>query len=211
VASHGGGGFIGENGDITADNPRAATALRRAAGWVGSISPRGALNYDEEAARGGFQTGNAVFMRNWTYAWALAQGEDSPVRGKVGVIALPRGGPDDIHAATLGGWQLAVSRYSRHPEAAIDLVRHLTSAQVQKDRAIRGAYNPTFPALYEDADILAANPFFGTLLPAFTDALPRPARQTGAHYNQVSAAIWQAVHEVLSGDAGAEQSLAQLR
>lgn len=211
VASHGGGGFIGENGDITADNPRAATALRQAAGWVGTISPRGVLNYDEEAARGVFQTGNAVFMRNWPYAWALAQAQDSPVRGKVGVVALPRGGSDGNHAGTLGGWQLAVSRYSRHPEAAIDLVRHLTSAQVQKDRAIQGAYNPTLPALYEDADILAANPFFGTLLPAFRDALPRPARQTGAHYNQVSASIWQAVHATLTGERDAEDSLAQLR
>src|SRR5690606_15535901 len=120
-------------------------------------------------------------------------------------------GADGMHAGTLGGWQLAVSRYSRHPQEAADLVRHLTSAQVQKQRAIRGAYNPTIPALYEDADILAANPFFGTLLPAFRDALPRPARQTGAHYNQASATIWQAVHGVLSGSMSAEQGLDHLR
>ncbi len=212
VASHGGGTFIGEDGRITADHPQAIAALDRAASWVGHISPRGVLNYDEEAARGVFQTGNAVFMRNWPYAWALAQGDDSPVRGKVGVVALPRGDVEGgMHAGTLGGWQLAVSRYSRHPEAAMDLVRHLTSAQEQKRRAIRGSYNPTLPALYQDADILAANPFFGALLPSFTNALPRPASQTGAHYNQVSAAIWQAVHSVLSGQADAAEGMAGLR
>jgi len=211
VASWGGGSFVDENGDITADNPRAAAALQQAAGWVGTISPRGVLNYDEEASRGVFQTGNAVFMRNWPYAWALAQGADSPVRGNVGVIALPRGGTQGRHAATLGGWQLAVSRYSRHPEAAIDLVRHLTSARVQKERAIRAAYNPTITGLYQDAEVLQANPFFGELLPAFEAALPRPARQTGAHYNQVSATIWQAVHGVLSGDMDATEGLARLR
>jgi len=211
VASRGGGSFVDESGEITADNPRAAAALRQAAGWVGTISPRGVLNYDEEASRGVFQTGNAVFMRNWPYAWALAQGADSPVRGKVGVVALPRGGAQGRHAATLGGWQLAVSRYSRHPEAAIDLVRHLTSARVQKERAIRAAYNPTITGLYQDAEVLQANPFFGELLPAFEAALPRPARQTGAHYNQVSATIWQAVHGVLSGDVDAAEGLARLR
>src|SRR5690606_36445569 len=129
-------------------------------GWVGRISPRGVLNYDEEASRGVFQTGNAVFMRSWPYAWALAQSEDSPVRDKVGVIALPRGGEQGRHAGTLGGWQLAVSRYSRNPEAAMELVRYLTSAQEQKRRAIAGAYNPTIIGLYEDEEILAANPFF---------------------------------------------------
>ena len=127
-------------------------------------------------------------------------------------MALPRGDVEGgLHAGTLGGWQLAVSRYSRHPEAAMDLVRYLTSAQEQKRRALRGSYNPTLPALYEDADILAANPFFGTLLPSFTNALPLPASQTGAHYNQVSAAIWQAVHSVLSGRADAAEGMAGLR
>jgi trehalose/maltose transport system substrate-binding protein len=211
VASHGGGTFIGADGDITADHPRAVAALELAASWVGSISPRGVLNYDEEAARGVFQTGNAVFMRSWPYAWALVEGEDSPVRGKVGVVALPRGDGEGRHAGALGGWQLAVSRYSRHPEQAMDLVRYLTSARVQKDRALRGAYNPTIASLYEDPDILAANPFFSELLPTFTGALPRPARQTGAHYNQVSAAIWQAVHAVLAGQVDAAEGMARLR
>ncbi len=210
VVSRNGGTFIDGDRRITANNPRVVAALRQAAGWIGTISPRGVLNYDEEAARGVFQTGNAVFMRNWPYAWALAQGEGSAVRGKVGVVALPRGGADGQQAATLGGWHLAVSRYSRHPEQAIDLVRHLTSAKVQKDRAIRGAYNPTYVSLYRDRDVLAANPFFGVLLPAFENAVPRPARQTGARYNQVSDAIWRATHATLSGEARAEDAVATL-
>jgi trehalose/maltose transport system substrate-binding protein len=210
VASRRGGTFIDEQRRITADNPRAERALGLAAGWIGTITPRGVLNYDEEASRGVFQTGGAVFMRNWPYAWALAQAPDSPVRGKVGVTMLPKGGPDGRNAAALGGWQLAVSRYSRHPREAADLVGYLTSAAVQKERSVRGAYNPTIIALYRDPAVLEANPFYETLLPAFLNATARPARQAGARYNQVSDAVWSAVHEALAGEASPRQALADL-
>src|SRR3546814_12524902 len=64
-------------------------------------------------------------------------------------------------AATLGGQQLAVSRYSAHPQEAADLVRYLTGVEEQKRRALEGSFNPTRRSLYDDAELLAANPFYG--------------------------------------------------
>lgn len=210
IASRNGGTIVSPAGEITIDNPRAIAAVTQAAGWVGTISPEGVLNYAEEQARGVFQSGNAVFMRNWPYAWALAQSAGSSVRGKVGVTVLPKGGLHGRHVATLGGWQLAVSRYSRHPRLAAQLVLYLTSAAVQKQRAIKGAYNPTLPRLYHDPQVLAANPFFGHLLPILQHAVARPSRSTGIKYNRVSHAFWNAVHAVLSGRRGAAVSLRAL-
>jgi trehalose/maltose transport system substrate-binding protein len=156
-----------------------------------------------------FQTGNAVFMRNWPYAWALAQSERSEVRGKVGVIALPHA-DDGEPAATLGGWHLAVSRYSRHPAIAADLVRYLTGAAEQKRRAIEGAYNPTIEALYQDEEVLAANPFFGQLVDSFRNAVARPSRITGPRYSRVSDAVWRAAHDILAHTAEPTTRLADL-
>ncbi len=212
LVSYGGGTVVDDTGKVTIDNPQAGAALERAAAWVGSISPRGVLNYAEEEARGVFQSGNAVFMRNWPYAWALSQGKDSPVRGKVGLARLPRAaGEQGRHAATLGGWSLAVSRYSKHPQLATELVLYLTGAAEQKRRAILGGYNPTRPALYKDEAILEANPFYVELAEVFTTAVPRPSTVTGREYNRVSSDFWSAVHAVLSGRSSAKSALTRLQ
>jgi trehalose/maltose transport system substrate-binding protein len=210
ISSHGGGSFVDEDGEVTVNNPAAARALELAAGWVGSISPEGVLNYTEEEARGVFQSGQALFMRNWPYAWALAQSADSPVRGRVGIALLPSGGDDGRHSATLGGQQLAVSRYSAHPVLAADLVMHLTSRGEQKRRAALGSFNPTIPALYDDPGIAEAVAVIAQLREILDHAVPRPSTVTGADYNRVSAAIFDTVHRVLSGRAEAEAALARL-
>ncbi|ARS52266.1 ABC transporter substrate-binding protein [Kushneria konosiri] len=205
-----GGTIVDEDGEITVNNPQAVKALSHAAGWINDISPQGVLNYTEEEARGVFQSGNALFMRNWPYAWDLVQSEQSSIRDKVEVAPLPAGGEDGQSAGVLGGWNLAVSRYSDHPDMAADLVAFLASPEEQKRRAIEGAYNPTIEALYQDPEVLAAVPFFGTLYDTFVSAVPRPAAVTGDNYPRVSNAFFNTVHEVLSGRVTADQGLESL-
>jgi len=210
VASYGGGAIVEADGKVSIHNPKAAKALSTAASWVGSISPKAVLNYAEDEARGVFQAGNAVFMRNWPYAWSLAQGDDSVIRDKVGVALLPKGGADGRNAATLGGESLAVSKYSRNPALAADLVMYMTSAEVQKQRALKASFNPTIGALYKDVEIRKTNPFMYELYGTFANAVARPTTVTGPRYNQVSNQFWNAVHEVLSGKAKPEEALARL-
>ncbi|MBU2713103.1 ABC transporter substrate-binding protein [Zooshikella harenae] len=209
VNSYGGGQIVESDGKISINNKQAVHAIAMAAKWVGDISPPGVLNYAEEDARGVFQSGYAVFMRNWPYVWALTQHEESPIRGKVGVSPVPKS-EDGQHAATLGGWQLAVSKYSKHTDIAIDLVRYLTSEEEQKRRALAGSYNPTIPSLYQDKQVLTANPFFGKLVKTLNVAIARPSTVTGAKYNQVSAAFYNQVHQVLVGRQEADVALEQL-
>ena len=211
VVSYKGGTILdAATGKPTINNPQAVKALTTAAGWVGTITPKAVLNYGEEEARGVFQAGNAVFMRNWPYAWSLTQKPDSAVKDKVGVVALPKGGADGRRAATLGGWQLAVSRYTKNQKLAADLVLYLTSSEVQKQRALNGSYNPTISALYRDPDILKANPFFGELYNTFTSAVGRPSSVSRNRYNQVSNQFWNATHDVLAGKSDAASALARL-
>ena len=211
VVSHGGGSIVEPDGKISINNPNAAAALELASSWPGTISPTGALNAEEDDARGVFQSGNAVFMRNWPYAWKPSQDASSPVKDKVGVAPLPRGEGDGARpAATLGGWYRSVSKFSRHPAEAADLVMYLTSAAEQKRRAMKAGFYPTIPSLYTDQQLVGDNPFFATMGEIFKGAVPRPSTETGSKYNQVSNAFFNAVHAVLAREKPAKDALAEL-
>jgi len=207
VASAGGGHIVETNGDISINNEKAAAALDMAKSWIGTISPQGALAYKEEEARGVWQTGNSVFMRNWPYAYALGNGADSAIKGKFGVAPLPAGAEGEAPASTLGGWNVAVSKYSKSQDAAIELVKFLTSAETQKKRAIELSNMPTIAALYDDKGVAAAQPFMPQWKPIFETAVPRPSAATKVKYNEVSSKFWGAVHNTLSGSGSAQENL----
>jgi trehalose/maltose transport system substrate-binding protein len=208
VKSFGGGQIVEADGSISINNEQAAAAIDMAATWVGTISPEGNLAYQEEESRGVWQLGNAVFMRNWPYAYALGNGADSAVAGKFDVAPLPAGeGAEARSAATLGGWNYAVSKYSQDPEAAIELAMFLASPEVQKERAIKQSNLPTVEALYDDADVLAASPFMANWKEIFQNAVPRPSAPTKTDYNEVSSMFWSAVHNTLSGNGTAAENL----
>lgn len=209
IAGSNGGQVLNEHGDITVNNHAAAAALDMAARWIGDISPLGVLNHEPEDSRGVFQSGNALFMRNWPYAWALMQKNDSPVKDKVGIAPMP-GLQAEGGRSAVGGWQLGVSRYSKHADLAADLVLYMTSATVQRERAIQGAFNPTRPALYADKEVIAANPHMPALQTIIAKGVNRPSIQTGLKYPQVSQSLWYAAHDVLSGRMNGEEAVARL-
>ncbi|WCR09127.1 ABC transporter substrate-binding protein [Paracoccus fistulariae] len=205
VKSFGGGQIVEPDGTISINNEAAAKALDLAASWVGTISPEGVLSYQEEEARGVWQTGNAVFMRNWPYAYSLSNSDDSAVKGKFDVAPLPAG--DAGPAATLGGWNVAVSKYSDNQEAAISLAMYLAGPAGQKLRALKSSHLPTIATLYDDAEIAEETPLIPRWKEVFESAVPRPSAPTKGKYNEVSAKFWSAVHDTLAGNGSAAENL----
>ena len=210
INSHNGGRIVETDGEITVNNPNAVKAIELAASWVGTITPPEALNFREEDVRGVFQVGNAAFMRNRSFAYEPGNQADSKIAGLFEVAPLPRGGEDGRNAATLGGWQLAVSRYSDNPDVAADLVRFLTSSEMQKHRAVEGGFAPTYPELYRDPEVLAANPYFEQLLQCLEGAVAPPSAVAGERYEGVTEAVSNAVHAALSGEGAVPEELATL-
>lgn len=209
LVSETGSSFIEPDGTVNVNNDAFVNALNRAAGWVNGISPEAVTTYTEEESRGVFQAGNAAFMRNWPYAWGLGNAEDSPIANNFDYAPLPMGA--DRSAACLGGWQLAVSKYSNNVEAAASVAQFLASPAEQKIRALspQGA-NPTIPALYDDPELAEANPLFARMGPILSTAYPRPSGVTAERYNDASQAFSSAVHSVLTGENDAQTAVEDL-
>ena len=210
VKSFGGGQIVEPDGTVSINNPNAVKAIETAKGWVGTISPAGVLGYGEEESRGVWQTGNAAFMRNWPYAYSLGNGADSAVKDLFAVTTLPIGKEGDSSAATLGGWNVAVSKYTENLDAAVSLALYLAGPEAQKWRAIHETHLPTIVSLYDDADIAAAAPIIPQWKNVFLNAVPRPSASTLGHYAEVSSKFFNAVHETLSGNGTAADNLAAL-
>lgn len=210
--SNGGGRIIEPDGTITINNPQAIAAFDRARGWVGTISPEDVTTYNEPSSLNAFAPGNAAFMRNWPYAYSVTQAADSPLVGKVGVAQLPMGdGEGATHAATLGGWQLMVSKYSQNQDASIEFVKYMCSPELEKAYTIDRSHSPTIASVYDDPEVVEKQEFLSRLKPVFEGgAVARPSTVTSDLYNSVSIAYFTRLNQVLTGQADGASAVAQI-
>lgn len=146
------------------------------------FSPPGLVSYQEEENRRLFQNGQAVFMRNWPYAWSLINAPTSAVRGQVGIQAMVSQ-PGQSAKACQGGWGWGISATSLHPEEAWQVIQFFSSEVAQRQVVQQFGYLPTLKSLYTDPDILAQYPHFSTLQKIQEQTVLRPAI---AQYNQAS-------------------------
>jgi ABC-type sugar transport system permease subunit/ABC-type glycerol-3-phosphate transport system substrate-binding protein len=192
------GGSIVDGDRVGVDGAPAVRALGllRAALRTDHIVPDAALGWQEEQARHAFQRGDAVFMRNWPYAYPLMMDPaESAVVGRFAVAPVP-GTEEGRGAAALGGAQLALNARSRHPDAARALIDFLTAPDQQLERArIAGQY-PALPALYASGALDGVLPIpAADALRVLERAVPRPVTPV---YAELSAALQVHVHRALS-------------
>ncbi len=171
-----GGRLVGEDGARAAlASPPSLQAVRFVRERIiGRIASRALLMYQEPESLAAFIQGNAVFHRNWPYAWEVANDpQRSSIAGRVGVTSLPhfpRGGS----VSALGGWLYGISAYSKHPEEAWTFIQFLSSYAMQKYFALRAGIAPSRTALFHDRDLVEAHPFFRDQFAVFEGTSPRP-------------------------------------
>jgi trehalose/maltose transport system substrate-binding protein len=196
IASAGGGSII-SGGKATIDNAKARTILDAMRAQIGKTTPRGVTSYQEDQTEHAFDDGNAAFARNWPYQYGIGAKAGSKVKGKFNVTVLPHGASGKS-VGTVGGWQLAVSKFSKHKGAAIEFVRYMTSPAVEKFDAITNSNVPTIVSVAKDKAVVKANPYLKPAI-ASVPRVTRPAKFLKTHYNEASKVIYQGVNQILNG------------
>jgi multiple sugar transport system substrate-binding protein len=157
----------------------------------------------EEEVRRAFQRGDALFERNWTYAWQLHQSANSAVKGKTGMELLPHS-PGDSSVSALGGWHIGISKYSDMKNKAWQFIKFVTSFKVQKEMLMRIGWNPGRKDIYKDKEVLEKMPRVKILKEAFEHTVARP---TLPYYLQISEVIQRYVNNCLAGKENPKKAL----
>ncbi len=207
IASAGGGHII-DNGKVTINNAKARTILDAIRAQIGKITPQGVTTYQEDQTEHAFDNGDAAFARNWPYQYGIGAGADSKVKGKFSVTVLPHGA-SGRSVGTVGGWQLAVSKFSKHQGASIELVRYMTSPAVEKFDAITNSNVPTIVSVAKNKAVVKANPYLKPAIASVT-RVTRPAKFLGSRYNEASKVVYQGINQILTGSP-ASQVLPQIK
>lgn len=183
-------------GKMTLDKAAATKGLQ---GWLGLVD-QGVMKKNIAEVKTGdtvneFKAGQVVFAINWGFAWDRFQGDkDSTVQGKVGVMPLPAvaGGKS---ATCIGGWQWAVSAFSKSKAEAAKLVRYMSSPDASKFLAVEGSLMPVYPQTYTDADVVKAVPWFKDAAAVVVAGKSRPKSE---RYGEVSDVIRTTTSAVLA-------------
>ncbi|MCM3717470.1 ABC transporter substrate-binding protein [Fictibacillus phosphorivorans] len=196
IASYG-GKIIDENGEVKVDSPEAVKGISKLVEIVNSdVVPQNITTFAEPESHTAFINGQAGLIRNWPYQYALANDEkQSKIAGKVAAAPLPAG--DAGSAATLGGWMAGINKNTKHPEESWKFLSFMAGKEGQKIDAIKGGHAPTILSLYDDEEVLKANPYYKDegFVKALEAAVSRPV---APNYPEISDIIQVQISQAIA-------------
>ena len=217
------GGHIVENPGASADELELgldSPAGEQAAAVIKEIAHSGVAGpslstEDEEASRALFQAQDGGFMLNWPYVWTAANdavddGSLSPdVVADIGWARYPQAIAGEESRPPLGGIDLGISAWSRHPDLDLDAIRCITSAANERYYFLHDGNPAARAAVYDDPAVKREFPMAPLVLASLQASAARPQTQ---YYSDLSAAILARFHppgSVNQGTPAAAQSFAE--
>ena len=160
-----GGSVVNSNATHVTLGPPAVTALSVMKQLADSSAADPSLDVQKENDnRLAMEAGNAAFELNYPFVYP-AMKADNPQLFKVFKWApYPEAVPGMPTHVTIGGIDLAVSAFSKHPQLAFQAALCLRDAQNQLIGATVGGVPPTIISLYSDPKLFPDYPFHADIL-----------------------------------------------
>ena len=162
-----------------------------------SAADPGIATADEEAARAAFQSPRGGFMTNWAYIYGAAleavesRALEREVLDDIAWARWPRVDAGLASRPPLGGIDLGISAFTRHPELAVEAVRCLTTAESQRRYMLKSKNPAARAAVYDDPGVRRVFPMADLIRESIADAAPRAKTP---YYTDVSAAVQRTFH-----------------
>jgi multiple sugar transport system substrate-binding protein len=198
------GGQIIENPQLGADaTPTVSSpAGDAAADVVGELARSSAAAPDmstagEEEARSLFQSDKGSFMVNWPYVYnaakdAVKQGAlDQSVVDDIGWARYPEVTSGTSSAPPLGGIDLAIGHFTKHPDEALAAAKCITSLESNVQYMIKSGNPAARAAAYDDPAVREAYPMADLIRDSINEAGPRPITP---YYGDVSVSVQRTWH-----------------
>lgn len=131
-------------------------------------------NQMEDQNRLAMESGTAAFELNYPFVYPSMKANNPQLFKNFRWAPYPRVDADRPARPTIGGIDLAVSAYSRHPDLAFEAALCLRNRENQLTAALEGGLPPTLRALYDDPSFVKEYPFAGEVLDALERASVRP-------------------------------------
>jgi multiple sugar transport system substrate-binding protein len=175
------------------------------------VSPAAVTTFQEPQAMNTFASGQAVFLRNWDYAYedAITASDGGKLTAsQVGVVPLPTfSGQSTPGYSNIGGWNMYINPHSKHLGADLTFIKWLSSTAAQDILSQKYGFISTVEAVRTSPSVVAANPVFA-IVPK-TKLIPRPAGTP--NYPALSTAIYQNVNSALAGSATPAAAVAAMQ
>lgn len=202
----GDGGTIGTPGALQLTGATQVSALQFMQDLIYKLklAPAGTNTYAPTDILTQFQQGKAPFMRNWTFAYALASDPTkSQVAGKFAVAPTLATTGNSGHGCT-GGWVLAINQFSQHKDEAWQFIDFMLSQPTQKGLAVNAGLISSRPDVVNDPAVQAKIAYFSQLQSILNTGFNRPAL---VHYNQFTTPLQAAINSVLSNQMAPADAL----
>lgn len=131
-------------------------------------------NQMEDQNRLAMESGVAAFEINYPFVYPSMKSNNPTLFKNFRWAVYPRVDADRPSRPTIGGIDLAVSAYSRHPDLAFDAALCLRNRENQLTAALKGGLPPTLRALYDEPDFMEQYPFSKEVLASLESASVRP-------------------------------------